>query len=378
MNLQEFKDEIVIRNMPYPKDQEQFFEWITHKVKKGDYSSTKIPLSAASYVPKAKDKLYFYPACNVPRYKVRDWGKKNNISITVMEDNAIAKFATDQTLSKCVNYEVYTQIEKDKFINWLLINKYDTSGVSYTKLIAELTASLSDFVYLQNYSSNMYEFINTTDYQNKPTRAVSDHGLIQGYNDKKSSIVKEDYYRAYIITDKNYEILTSLLASTIIYNQEDIIGIINEDAITIDRQMYSRLNDMFNAENKADHLVAMEVISNCNINPSLHHVLLLLRAHGQAITCLKESKHINFKSLLEYIGIHRSHMAYLNEDKIVNILMEKDVLTADNIKELAAGIKDVMKVNADTKHFLISKITISEEVQKYLINKQVQEEPVLN
>ena len=378
MNLQEFKDEIIIKDMPYPNDENQVFEWITHKVKEATNYSSKIPMSFASYVPKAKDKLYFYPACNVPRYKVRDWGKKNNISITVMEDKATAKFATDQTLNKFIGYEVYTQIEKDKFINWLAINKYDASLDSYSRLVAEIKASTGEFVNLQNYSSNIHEFKNTTDWNNKPTKAVREGGLIQGYDDKKSSIVKEDYYRAHTITEKNYKLITSLLASAIIYNQEDIIGIINEDAITIDREMYTRLNDMFNASNQADHLVAMEIISNCNINPSLHHVLLLLRAHGQTITCLKESKHINFKSLLEYIGINRSSMYYLNEDKIVNILMEKDVLTLDNIGELASGIKKQMKENADTTHFLIAKITISDTIQEYLKSKQVQKESVLN
>ena len=141
--------------------------------------------------------------------------------------------------------------------------------------------------------------------------------------------------------------------------------------------MYSRLKDMFGNTNKADHLVALEIIANSNINPSLHHILLLLREFSNNIMDLKESKHINFKSLLEYIGIRRSDMYYLNEDKIVNILMEKDVLTMSNIAELADSIKTVMKTHADTQHFLISKITISKEVQSYLKNKQVQEEPVL-
>ncbi len=57
MNLQEFKDEIVIRSMPYPNAilTEQVFEWIIHKVKKGDYGRADgVKLSAAAYVPSTK------------------------------------------------------------------------------------------------------------------------------------------------------------------------------------------------------------------------------------------------------------------------------------------------------------------------------------
>ena len=33
------------------------------------------------YTPAAKDKLYFYPECEVPRFKVREFWKPKNVSI---------------------------------------------------------------------------------------------------------------------------------------------------------------------------------------------------------------------------------------------------------------------------------------------------------
>jgi hypothetical protein len=377
MNTPQVKDEIVISRLPYPNDSEQVFE--SHSCihyGKGD-QLTKLEMSPNNkYTPKVKDKLYFYPDCNVPRYKVREWAKKNNISITVMEDKATAKFATTMTVRKLIDRNVFVKIEKTAFINWLAINKYDKTSDSYIQLTGSLVNKTH--VYLQKYGSNVYHFNKSVDWQGRATAVCTDKGLITGYDDDSASIVDEDNYQTYTVTPANLKLVTALLTSNNLYSQEDIICAINEDAIVIDEHMFSRLRDMFLSESESDHLVALEVVANCNINPSLHYVLLLLKEFSSKIVFLKESKHVNFKSLLEYIGLNRGSMTYLSEDKIVNILMDKDVLTMDNIKELAAGIKNVMKEKTDTQHFLISKITVSGEVSEYLKNKQVQKEPVIN
>jgi hypothetical protein len=383
MNLQEYNDQIVITGLPYPEDKspgDTVFEWKIIKMYSEEYNHKRykgLTLGKATYVPKSKDRLYFYPACNVPRYKVREWGKKNDISITVKEDKATAKFATSESIKSCIDYGTYLKCERLKFISWLGTNNYDVS--IHSGIITALTNSTNEFIYIERYRSNMSAFLTTIDWQGNPSSSAK-RGLIQGLYEKGNKIATTDYFSAETITQDNYKIIDSILQSTVLFDQEDIISIINEDAITIDKVMYSRLRDMFGNNSKADHLVALEIVGNSNINPSLHHILLLLREFSQNIMNLKESKHINFKSLLEYIGIRRSDMYYLNEDKIVNILMDKNVLTLGNVKELADGIKIVMKQNADTQHFLISKITVSNKIKEYLINKQnqVQEEPVLN
>jgi hypothetical protein len=376
MNLQQFKDEIVINHLPYPNESEQIFKWYDSKFYNDGRLYNKPLIPNNKYSPKVKDKLYFYPDCNVPRYKVREWAKKNDISITVIKEKSNAKFATNDTIKSYINNGVFVKINKIDFISWLDINNYDKTSASYITLITVLTNHT--YVYLEKYQSNIYAFSKTVDWDGTANNIKTSHGLIRGYDDKNVSIVVEDYYQKDTTDDKNLKIIESLITDNAIYNQESIISLINEDAITIDEYMFSRLRDMFLSESKSDHLVALEIVANCNINPSLHYVLLLLREFNVNITNLKESKHINFKSLLEYIGISRGSMGYLAEDKIVNILMQKDVLTMRNVKELASGIKDVMKRNSDTTHFLISKITISEEVITYLKNKQVQKELVLN
>lgn len=376
MNLQHLSDEILIIDIPFPNSSEQVYTW--KNIKMCDKSTVKkdLSLSKVNYVPKAKDKLYFYPGCNVPRYKVRNWCKKNGSTITVKEDKSTVRFVSDSSIDKCFDYGIYMQIDKYEFINWLNANKYEQSA-GYIELTSLIKNSASKYVYMLQYGNNMHHLERTIDKWTKMPSKGAQKGLITGWGNHPDFLVT-NYYRTSIITEKNLEILKSFTRNVSTYDQEDIIGIINEDAVTIDKTMHARLKDMLGNNNKSDHVVALEVIANCNINPSLHYVLLLLREFGDTIILLKESKHVNFKSLLEYIGISRSGMCYLNEDRIVNILLEKDVLTMDNVTELAGEIKTFMADRANTEHFILSKITVSEEIQEYLKNKQVQKEPVIN
>jgi hypothetical protein len=369
MDLNKFVEAVLIIRIPAPNGADKF-EWEKIKIYPDGYNyyganKLSTPLSPVSYIPKAKDRLYFYPQCNVPRYKVREWGKKNDASITVKEELATAKFASATSVANCIDTIRCGAAYKNDFINWLSLNNYDVNKESYIALKDALDNCSNDSVFLQSYGSNISSYRSTSAYGSPKSLKF---GL-----DEKNVYHKKAWF-THIIRAKEEAILNSLLSSPNIFDQEDIISLINQDAIVIGKDMYSRLCDMLGNNNRADHLVALEIIANCNINPSLHYVLLLMKQYANTIINLKESKHVNFKSLLEYIGITRREMTWLNEDKIIDILMQKDVLTMSNISELAQAVKEIMMKAANTKHFLISKITVSKEIQEYIKNKEVQQQ----
>lgn len=370
MNINDFNKEIVISEIAIPSSASHDFEWeetIMYKKESYDLRTQSVTLSNNPYTPTAKDKLYFFPGCNVPRYKVREWGKKNNVSVTISPDKATAKFASTDSINRCFSYEVFLKIPKDEFISWMDVHYTKGSG-NIDLLYKKLEESDINFVYLQKYG---YTSINRAmyikDYQNNLTQQASNDGFKEDLCNINNI---ESYYRGVYLTNANYINFKELMESPNIYSQEDIIGLISEDSLTIDSDMYNTIRDMFKSNNDADKAMALEILANCNIAPSLHHVLLLIKEFAGTIYNMKESKHVNFKSLLEYLDLTRNNMYNINEDVMMTSLMDKDVLTEKIMIELADGIKELWKAQYDSTHFKINTITVSDEVKNYFKRKQ--------
>ena len=95
--LNQFRDIIRIDDLPTPEDYGTDYSINPKKIKHLEHNwqfiyNCNSLLSVNVYTPNAKDKLYFHKKCNVPRYKVRDWGKAKNISITTKQEKANANF----------------------------------------------------------------------------------------------------------------------------------------------------------------------------------------------------------------------------------------------------------------------------------------------
>lgn len=368
--LQDFNEVIVIDSMTKPDSDAQLFEWSIMRVYKEEAYKLKtnaLKTNSKQYIPKTKDKLYFYPGCNVPRYKVREWGKKNKITVTIKYESATAKFGCEQSVSSCISYETFIKTTKVGYIQWLN-NNYDCTKQSIKQLIVKLNNSGNNYVYLHRYGPKSLQQFNEIIHA-YGHNAGKIHGwaklanLKTGIKDHDAKI--DGYYRGAYLTENNYNILTSLLSAPDIYSQEEIIGLINEDAAIIDQNMYNRLRDMFNSKTSADHTMAIEILANCNISPSLHHVMLLIKEFNTLLYSMAESKHVNFKSLLEYIDVNRGSMGSITDDKMVQCLMDKNVLSMEIVRELAEGVKNLWKNDHDSSHFKIQTITVSEEVKQY-------------
>lgn len=377
MELQKFKERILLKSIPNPNNMDDF-KWEMLKVY-DDKSKLEIGQfngNGKEYIPTSKDRLYFYPGCNVPRYKVRDWGKKNSINITVKEDLATAKFASEVSVRECINtYTRVTSVDKNVFIKWIKAN-YNLSDKNVNVLHNAVLNSPEEVVYLHTYRRDCeYDSSTILGSYSRSKENAKEAGFKKVLVDIDPDMSTYGYECTVI--EGKWEALSSLLTDPDIYLQESIIGLINEDAAIIDQAMYNQLVNMFKSANAQDHIVAINVISNCNINPSLHHVLLLLQQFHQVIFYLKESKHVNFKSLLEYIDVDRRQMGGITEDKMVTCLMDNNVLTLDSVKELAEGVKGVWQEQYDSKHFKIKSITVSDEVKQYFMKKTQPVEPQL-
>lgn len=373
---QNFNDSIYISHIPTPDGVKsgEVFEWEQRLVYYDDcyrMNLEKLKTNGKEYIPSPKDKLFFYPGCDVPRYKVRDWASKKDVSITIKVDNASVRFISNKTLSSCYSYISSIKVKRSSFIQFLDHNYSSTNG-KLADLRKELDECQDIFVYLSRdiqYGSSSPIITYLQSWQQR-------QGLTSGGITKPLEEFDPDmrrYHSMCYITDYNKEILESFSNATDLYSQDTIIKLINADATIIDQDMYKNLQAMLESGNQDDHIVAIEVMANCNINPSLHHLLLLFQQYARTICNRKESNHVNFKSLLKYIGLDRNSIYGIDDDKMVSILLERDQLTMQTIKELAEGVKENWQKAYNSKHFKIKSITVSDEVKEYFKEKAQQQ-----
>ena len=269
MNLQDFNDELVITKISPPKNVAQDFTWEFRNQHVDQYSHIdvdKLDLNGKKYIPAAKDRLYFFPGCDVPRYKVRDWAKKNNASVTINIDTANILVGVPNTVYKCLSHRDLTKVPTKSVLQWLNAN-YNMNDVNIKNLEVELTKHQGTFVYLslENQTNNSYWLKYSLDYQNNFSDDAKKLGFKSGkglMEIAKGQVGASNRWNSVYLTDNNLKIIQAIQAKPDVYPQESIIGVINADSPTIDQDMYRRLRDMFNSSNTGDHVLALELMSN--------------------------------------------------------------------------------------------------------------------
>jgi hypothetical protein len=106
-------------------------------------------------------------------------------------------------------------------------------------------------------------------------------------------------------------------------------------------------------------------MANCNYKQSLLHLELLFREYSYTLSRNHTKNHVNFKSLLSYLGKSATSMN-TNLDDIVNSLRNKGVLTTDKLDYIINNYKEHFRSYGSTGVFRIKTITVNEEILKEL------------
>ena len=361
--LNQFNDIIYIESLPSPD--EYFGNWNINfqKVKNLEHDWQFIKncnslISYNTYTPNAKDKLYFHKKCNVPRYKVRDWGKDKNISITTKQEKANASF---------INLRSHMLSHETTYIAWVVASQLKTFiEINYEVVDGEL----KDFTMLLDNNPTLKvclpSYFNYNGNWLSGTQPYSGNWVSKGVKSSLKDLgfaVGRDHVK--IISDEDYKNYEDIASSNNIYPESEIIKHINENAAIIDYKMVDQLSVMLDSLDKKNWVLALEIIANCNVNKSLYCIMLLLRAYNHKLVTLKEASHINFKSLLKFLDL--PNWKYIDFDNIMNTLMDKDVLTLDDVKDILKRVK--AEVTNHTylfnDNFVINTLTVSDKVKKY-------------
>lgn len=110
----------------------------------------------------------------------------------------------------------------------------------------------------------------------------------------------------------------------------DIIKFCNEDSVTLTINDMKSIVSMLKSQDKVNHSMALELLSNCNIEKSFDKIALVFAFYYGTIKYTNNWNHVNVKSLRKAMEkvpeINSTHRIY-EYNELIKLLHEKDMLT---------------------------------------------------
>lgn len=268
------------------------------------------------------DRLYFLPGCSVPRFKVRE-----HFSVTIKPEYATAAFVSrDQlqgnetslmhyaNLYRCSDSEARNLMQnvkdrkpKDLFFN--LINNNPIEAVFLTK----------DFWHDKPYKGYYFQHENLAAYL-EDGRYAHKHVMKEPENQLYSANPGS------IFTQFNCDI----------YLEESVLKHLNKNNLVLTEEKYQELRAFGETDDKENLVLMMELMSNCDFEKSIVYLLFLLKEFGKPIQDLKESNHVNFKSLLSFLKLKHSDLDIINIVDMTRILRDHKKFTRTNAMRVSS------------------------------------------
>lgn len=313
------------------------------------------------YIPQAKDRLYIFPGCTIPRFKLKGMCEKYNIAISKTREKANIFIADPKS-----------EFEKTYFnqVGWgfsamrkPLLDFLRKSSSSLGELLQNMENLEEDVVIISHNASYTlsnqglngikYVLIDEDDVENG-----------KAYANEINALNESSQVRHYASDEAKAEFL-AMTGSKTLYHQDAILKLINASAATIDESMYQSLRSMFNTKQDADIQVAMEAMANSDIESSITYLLLLYKEFGAHQLYNHPSKHhVNFKSLTKYLLGNTHNMHNLDIDNCVEILRDKKLLTSRNLEVFMTEAKQIVRESGETEYFKVTDVVPREDIQK--------------
>lgn len=297
------------------------------------------------YVPTAGDRIYIYPDSNVPRFKLKKFCEKYNVSIAKAKDTANVLFMDPMIESDNFSSSdrCPTFISKTYFLDYIK-RATRVGDARYIKLINDLANNKEEWVhveqsyYFEHYGLNKYKL----DFVYPGDEDDNNNLLVPNCKDRADN--------AYYIENHEQRINLNFLTSKDHYKTNAILALLNDNTV-IDEEMYQGICNLFDSSDTADTRVAMEAMANCDYNKSAAYLLMIFYAHRDEIYNCDTKHHVNFKSFLKYFNLTASRG--IDIDDIIDKLKDKKLLNTPNLNLVMKKAKELMHEQMEnvTKYF---------------------------
>jgi hypothetical protein len=298
-----------------------------------------LPISKSDYVPTNGDKVFFLPGVHVPRNKFKNLCDESGIRTVRDPAKANVFIANNNTLNKVVTSTWAFKIKTSDFIALTEFSNFQDSldDHHYQKIVDALEFYTEKCVFVD-----------------RPTSR-----LIMKYVYKYNREPKQEKITSVL---EDFKVIVDLANQASVYDESTIIDQLNGDeAAVIDHTVYNQLKIMLESSDNDNTVLAMEIMANCKYSASLVHLIILFYYHGDVFYNSHTKTHVNFKSLLGWLGLTHSN-PQIGSDHSISVLKEKGQLTSDKLNTLLSYIGDDVAQKGDTSTFKMKHITLAPEL----------------
>jgi len=311
-------------------------------------SSSPLTVCDKDYDPTKGDKLYFLPGVNIPRVKLKDLSLQHGIKTVRDIDQATHVFVGKNTKDKIVNGHWYYTIKTNALRS--ILDDTDTVMDDYYR--ENLTQALEFY----NEEEVIVDYHSATELRNSELPFVKRY--MNGNLSRSSSVF-------YTVDDDHKDLFPGIL-NIELYDESKLLKHINgDDAATIDETMFLQISDMFKSSDQDNHILAMEIMANCNYIDSLLYIEMLFENYANRMADCHTKNHVNFKSLLSFLGKKKSYM-YTDIDEVVKSLINKGVFDIEKVNVIMKYYGERIANQGGTDFFEVKSLTLSEEAAKLL------------
>ena len=282
------------------------------------------------WVPQPTDKLFFFPGCIVPRFKVRE-----KYTVTIKPENATVAFinkdgltGSDSTFKHYNDLMPITRPEANRIIEAYM----DSNRKVMLKSILDNPTIEQIFLSKEWWCQWMYA-----------GAFLRENGDQVRTSDLLESVRK--YIHESHCTESQYQLLAYVPDASVnsmncpIYLQDEILKQLNTGNLIINEKKYRELRAFGETGDKDNIVLMMELMANSDYEKSVAYLIFLLREFGQKICLYSEVDHVNFKSLLNFLDIPKTKLAHrwdFNVHYITTLLKNHKAFTKNNVMMLTS------------------------------------------
>lgn len=276
------------------------------------------------WIPKndGTDKLYFLPGCSVPRFKVRE-----KFICTIKPEYATAAFINKEGLTGSgtmfMHHKDVVRLSKDmeNFIRLFVDHLRDINVSMIIKSLMQnpsikgvaLTQELYQRSYLNSFlkataGANLYDFLEEQPYAFR--RNLSGTSAYQLLEVPKTS--KLNRFKCGL------------------FPEEDILRHLNKGKLVLDDKKYHELKAFGETKEDANVTLMMELMSNSDFEKSVDKLVFLIAEFKDQIVKAPGVDHVNFKSLMSFLKLHKRDLKRFSIHKVTAILRQHKKFTKAN------------------------------------------------
>lgn len=333
-------------------------------VKDNQYENFPEVLPNSSLTINPGDKVYFVPGINIPRVKIKNIVMDYGASIT-RDVTQATKIIGYDTKSQYFEYQGGYQFNTTTTIEFLKsiskIGKEENRELNIEDHCIQKVNSLLDYLEVNNIDTDKIGFF--TDWSLTRTlkqfNGTDDFSVLA--NELGNNYNYEYYWR---FKSKLPEEFTGF-KHTNLYSEVAMLEQINgDDALIIDQEKYDQLASMLQSSDTDNHVLAMEIMSNCDYNESYFFLLLVFANYSDVFRYNKAKNHVNFKALLNYMELQPSAMG-VSLNQITTKMFKKGLLKPEHLDYMVKHYLSYI-FNMYDSLFEVHTLTVKPEVLEYL------------